>query len=926
MSDPLVSAFARAAAVFARVCALALMLLLPFATHAQESTRQTVLVLDGSGSMWGQIEGEAKITSAQRAVDDLLETMTDESILGLIAYGHRTRGDCADIEVMVEPAPGTRNAVSEAVNSISPRGKTPLGESVRLAAEILRYQEDTATVILLSDGLENCGVDPCALGAELEAAGIDFTAHVIGFDVAAPEDQAQLACIAETTGGRFLAAGNAAELSEALVAVAAPPEPVARSVEFVAIVGEGGPVETEAVAWFISPVTEGMMDTEGVASGPLLAELFPGDYRVEAVRPSDEASSAGTVAITADAPDRVVLVLPERIPDASLSFEGPVEIDSVLPVTWTGPGEPRDYIAAARPGEDGYESFVYIDDGNPAPLVMPAEPGDYEIRYIHRETGRVLAAAPVTVTDLSASLDAPPEATVGTAVDVGWAGPGRERDYVTVAVPGSAPGQYINYAYVDDGSPVSLTMPGSTGRYELRYVLSAGPRVLASMPVDVRNASANVSSAPTVGVGQPLEVTWEGPGGDRDFISIARDGDAGGAYVNYTYAREGSPLTVTAPSEPGAYELRYILDEGRTMLAAQPIVVEDVLAMVASAPTAGVGQPIEVTWDGPGGARDFITVAEPGSDGGAYVNYTYTREGSPLTVTAPSEPGTYELRYILDEGRTILAAQPITIEEVGASIDAPPSAPAGGTAEIGWQGPGGQRDFITIAEPGAAGGAYEAYTYVREGSPLTLAMPADPGDYEVRYILDEGRTILASVPFRVTEVTAELEVPPSATAGARLSVGWTGPGGDRDYVSIALPEQDDGAYKAYTYVREGSPLYLATPVEPGDYEIRYIQDTGRRALARVPISIEDVSAQLGAPDTVTAGGTLQVIWQGPAYQRDYVSIAERGADDGRYESYQYVSQGQTLTLEIPETPGSYELRYVLGAGPRVIARRNVDVE
>ncbi len=822
----------------ARLVVLACGLALASTATAQESARQTVLVLDASGSMWGQIEGEAKITSAQRAVRDLLDTMSDDGILGLVAYGHRRRGDCGDIEVMVEPAPGTREAVAAAVDAISPKGKTPLGDAVREAAEILRYQEDPATVILLSDGLENCGVDPCALGADLEAAGIDFTAHVIGFDVAAPEDQAQLACIADATGGRFLAADNAAELSEALVAVAAPPEPVERSVEFVATAGEGGPVETDPVAWFISPAGDGMTGAESVASGPLVVELFPGAYRVVAVRPSDEASAEVTVAITAEEPDRVVLPLPERIPDASLSFEGPAEIDSVLSVGWTGPGAPRDYLAAARPGAQGYETFVYVEDGNPAPLVMPAEPGDYEIRYVHRETGRILAAAPVTVTDLTARLDAPPDATVGSALDVGWIGPGRARDYVTVAEPGARPGEYVNFAYVDEGSPVALTMPGEPGGYELRYILAAGPRVLASMPIDIRPAPASVVSAPTVGAGQPIEVTWEGPEEDRDFISIAREGDAGGTYVNYSYVREGNPLT----------------------------------------------------------------------------------------VTAPAEPGDYELRYILDEGRTILAVQPVTIEEVAASLDAPPTGPAGGTVDIAWQGPAGDRDFITVARPDAAGGAYEAYTYVREGSPLTLALPADPGAYELRYILDEGRTILAALPFRVTEVTAELDVPPSAAAGGTLSVGWTGPGNDRDYVSIARPDQDDGAYRAYTYVREGNPVDLQMPVEPGDYEIRYVQDTGRRALARVPLTVEDVSAQLDAPGTATAGGTLQVIWQGPAYPRDYVSLAEPGADDGGYVSYQYVREGATLTLQMPEAPGAYELRYVLGTGPRVIASRTVVVE
>ena len=59
------------------------------------------------------------------------------------------------------------------------------------AAESLRHVEQKATVILVSDGEETCNLDPCQVGRELEAAGVDFTAHVIGFDVANPEQHKQ---------------------------------------------------------------------------------------------------------------------------------------------------------------------------------------------------------------------------------------------------------------------------------------------------------------------------------------------------------------------------------------------------------------------------------------------------------------------------------------------------------------------------------------------------------------------------------------------------------------------------------------------------------------------------------------------------------------------------------------------------------------
>ena len=60
-----------------------------------------ILILDASGSMWGQVEGQTKIAAARRAVDSILSKWKPSDRLGLIAYGHRSKGDCKDIEMIV---------------------------------------------------------------------------------------------------------------------------------------------------------------------------------------------------------------------------------------------------------------------------------------------------------------------------------------------------------------------------------------------------------------------------------------------------------------------------------------------------------------------------------------------------------------------------------------------------------------------------------------------------------------------------------------------------------------------------------------------------------------------------------------------------------------------------------------------------------
>ncbi|MFN3854269.1 MAG: vWA domain-containing protein [Phreatobacter sp.] len=189
----------------------------------------TLIILDGSGSMWGRIDGRPKLEIARETVARVLATVPADRRLGLMAYGHRTRGDCADIELIVPPAPGTAGAIRDAVGAMRFQGRTPLTESLRQAAEALRSTEEPATVVLITDGIETCDADPCAAASELKAAGVNFTAHVIGFGLTRREG-AQVACIAANTGGRYLEARDAGSLAEALATtVSAAPAPTPAS-------------------------------------------------------------------------------------------------------------------------------------------------------------------------------------------------------------------------------------------------------------------------------------------------------------------------------------------------------------------------------------------------------------------------------------------------------------------------------------------------------------------------------------------------------------------------------------------------------------------------------------------------------------------------------------------------------------------------
>lgn len=195
---------------------VALFCLSATAVPAAAQGTDTILILDASGSMWGQVDGQTKISAAKKAVDSILSKWKPADRLGLMAYGHRAKGECRDIELIVPVTTFDPQRIKDAVNGLNPKGKTPMADSLRAAAQALRSTENRATVVLVSDGIETCAPDPCTVAADLKKAGVGFTAHVIGFDVTDPAAKSQLQCIARATGGVYLDASSAAGLESAL--------------------------------------------------------------------------------------------------------------------------------------------------------------------------------------------------------------------------------------------------------------------------------------------------------------------------------------------------------------------------------------------------------------------------------------------------------------------------------------------------------------------------------------------------------------------------------------------------------------------------------------------------------------------------------------------------------------------------------------
>lgn len=253
-----------------------------------------------------------------------------------------------------------------------------------------------------------------------------------------------------------------------------------------------------------------------------------------------------------------------------------VEAGRDFEVAWTGPNAAGDYVTIVPSGAavGAYDSYFDTATGATGRLVAPVDPGEYEVRYVDGGTSETRLAQPLTVVAATVGLEAPSEVGAGTVFEVSWVGPDGPGDYVTIVPAGAAEGVYESYFDTSTGSTGSLVAPLEDGDYEVRYVNGSESATLAAVAVTVTPLAVTLVAPPEVDAGAEFQVTWTGPDGPSDYVTIVPAGAPDSAYLDYAYTTEGNPLTLTAPDEPGDYEVRYASDRVDPVFATIPIVVK----------------------------------------------------------------------------------------------------------------------------------------------------------------------------------------------------------------------------------------------------------------------------------------------------------------------------------------------------------------
>jgi hypothetical protein len=185
----------------------------------QATPSSTIIVLDGSRSMWTKLGGQSKVAIVRSALGDAFKTYEDRIAFGLVAAGHRQGKTCAEAELIAKPGELTSKTPGKLLfgAGFKPKLGRPIAAALVEAAK--QTPPSGLDVVLITDGLDSCKANVCATVKSLKQVAPGLRIHVIGFDPKAKQILKPLACVAQSTGGQFLTAATANELKQDLTSV-----------------------------------------------------------------------------------------------------------------------------------------------------------------------------------------------------------------------------------------------------------------------------------------------------------------------------------------------------------------------------------------------------------------------------------------------------------------------------------------------------------------------------------------------------------------------------------------------------------------------------------------------------------------------------------------------------------------------------------
>lgn len=349
--------------------------------------------------------------------------------------------------------------------------------------------------------------------------------------------------------------------------------------------------------------------------------------------------------------------------------------------------------------------------------------------------------------------------------------PGNPKDWVAVAVQGSALTSFQRFAYTNSAISGSLNFSGiPSGTYVLRSFQNNTYTLLAeSAPFTYSSAGSTATittDQSTYTSATNIGVSWTNlTGFYRDWVAIAVAGSADTQYVRWKYTNgvNTGSTTLTNGLPDGSYVARAFENNTFTKLAesAQFTVTGGVTTTVTTdASSYNYGDTITVSFSGMAGFnQDWVGLAKAGSADTSWERYAYTNgslSGSRLFSNLP--PGTYVARAFFNNS-TIKQAESASFTVTGTlptpvvSTDKSSYANTESVVVTFNSMAGFYKDWVAVAPVGAPGSTYSTFAYTNgttSGTKILSLSGLPAGNYEVRAFFDNQTSPIQGTPAAFT--------------------------------------------------------------------------------------------------------------------------------------------------------------------------------
>lgn len=409
-----------------------LIFLLAFSGNAQAQVPQgpaVTVVLDGSGSMAGWLDGAktSKMDMARAALGPVLAKLPPQSAVGLVAFGHRRKANCGDVEQIVAPETGGLEKTVAALPAVATTGKGPMVQALRQAVDGLPAAAPKRSIVLIHDDPDNCNQDVCAEAKGIAGTHPGLAVHVITLGNK-PQAQAAVACLATLTGGRQFEATGETSLNSALDEIfkaalldnVPAPTPAVRpgspeaklpgsGLILTAALTNGGPAVADRVRWRITRDGESKDQPIVAEAAELVQELPPGRYAIEARLGLAEAKGSFDVADGKPTVAQVVfnagrIVLAKDGADLSASLITLTQLEPTRQVMFVGRAPEAAlalpagrYEARVEDGLTQQTNAISVTAGSDANISPSVAAGRLELEAASAENGPPLDAVTYTI-------------------------------------------------------------------------------------------------------------------------------------------------------------------------------------------------------------------------------------------------------------------------------------------------------------------------------------------------------------------------------------------------------------------------------------------------------------------------------------------------------------------------------------------------